>query len=438
MRHILRLKAVDFLLCLAAALSLAINLFQSFVIPDSLALNLPLTLGLTALALLILFTAFFNFKSSLISSTVIAEAIILFAIYARSTDFFARNGIVLQERDAYYLLIPLCAICVYALSRSRLGLVLLYMAGTTVFFFLTVLEYRRFLGWFLAFLLCAALLFLRRTYLSSPAVQRAERPPLLRYTAALLAVCGLALAASMGVFTFISEVFHPPAVPLALLTNYTVLEMAAKTGAASPVDSPNADNYYQKKLTPSSQPQKSPRKTDQVKTPSGATTPSGKGAPQPAPNGPGQVKAKAIRYFSRIPYAVIIACSIVAVVLLLYWLKYLLKRRRLQRIARSERSWQVVLLYPWYLEILRKIGIRRQKTETPLEFAHSLRRSVNTIRFEPVDFAEITALFNKVYYGGETISDAEFARLQAFARSFDTCCRQKIGTFQYLLHYLIL
>ncbi len=446
--RILRQKAVDYVLVLVVVVSLSLNSFQAFVITDDLALNVPLTLVLAGVALLALYACFFNFKSSLISGAVLVVAVIAFALYSNATDLVGRLGITLEEQDAYYLIIVACAVGAYALSRSRVGTIVLFLGGVAIFFLLSVLEYGRFTGWFLACLLAVAVLFLRRVYLAAPSASKAGGAGLLRYTGLMLAVCGLALVLSGGAFAAITVLFHPQTQPLALLTNYTVLEMAAKVGAASPTESSIANDYYtqnyeavaQSSTDDSVQAQNSSETSD-------ASTTSGSGDVGTSASGDNdqgtgdtsqEIEAKPITYFSHIPWVLIIALAVVGIIVAAYLLKLSWRRRQAKKVAALTPGEQVLALYPAYLKVLKRIGLARHETQTPIEFSQGLERSVNTIRFEDVGFGEVTTLFDEVAYGGLVPSEAQVARLWEFDRAFLRCCRRRIGLPRYLLRYLVL
>jgi hypothetical protein len=436
MINILKNKVAEYILCVIAVLSLSLNLFQSFNIPDRLALNMSLTIGLISAAILALYFAFFSFKSSIISTCILMVLIVGFAIYSNVTDFFIRHSISFKEEYIYYFIILICCIVVFITSKSKAGIIILFLSGITAFFFLSVLQYTRFFIWFIAFLASVGVMFLIKIYTANTVKFKTEKSACIGYCGVALASCGLSLIISGVIFCGITGLFHPQAKPLALLTNNTVLKMATKVGAASPITVSKAETYYKKEY------KKTTTTNDTGKllknrsgTSSASSSPSLK---QAAPNSPKQAKLNRITYFSNTPLGLIVAICILSAIILAYVIKFICRFRMIKKIARIEKNEQILMLYAFYMKMLKKIGYRRNPIETPLEFTSKLCKSVNTIQFSQVTFEEITSLVNKVYYGNQQINNYEYARLQEFNNTFLKSCRKNTGTAKYVFMYLAL
>lgn len=434
MKAWLQEKSIDFVLCLLAASALAYNYFGAFVIPVSMTRNILLTVLLCAAVLLILHVTFFNLKSSLISGTAVAAFLVVAGLWANRSDFLGKTHIVWQEKDAYYLLILFCVILVYACSRSRVGAMLLFLTGMLSAFFMGILEYTMYPAAFILFLLGAGILFLRRSFVKHKTAGEKQKGPGLRYTATSVVLCGLALVLAAASFVVITVTLHPRHQSLALLTNYTVLQMTAKTGAASPKQARQAEQNYQQKINPKKQ--QSTASQTVSSQPVSSTGTNRNSFPTSGTHGTEKVPAKPVTYFQKTPWLLIILCSAFAILAALYFMKYFLRRSQMQQFRQAKGKKKAHLLYRICLRMLRKMGFTRHKWQTPTEYAAALQNNLHTIRFSPVRFSEVTAIYNKVCYGGETPDSSDCEKMDTFEASFWITCRRKIGWLRYILRYL--
>jgi glycine/D-amino acid oxidase-like deaminating enzyme len=100
---------------------------------------------------------------------------------------------------------------------------------------------------------------------------------------------------------------------------------------------------------------------------------------------------------------VTVALSAALLLLLLYRIRRFGLRRALRVWRKREESASIVMFYERMTKLLERQGMRREKNETPLEFAGATGIA---------DVLRITRAYNRVRYGSQTLSPVELTEIE--------------------------
>lgn len=155
-------KISDFLLSLCAAAALTSILFVGFVVPEDLRNNTALILFTAAVILLVLNVCFFNRLTIVISLSVAFVLVILYVLYLW---FFVHFSITLDVTIVipylFILFVFGSALLTLFLSKTRIGIVLLFLTGVVISISLGSLGYEINIFHFFVFILCTTVVYFK-------------------------------------------------------------------------------------------------------------------------------------------------------------------------------------------------------------------------------------------------------------------------------------
>lgn len=432
----------DYILVLASSLGMAYTLLNCFYVSQDLQYG-PAPAIVCAVVLLALFFGAASKRRARIALPLIGIAIVVSWIVAAS---LTPEGAFLVDNEDNYLIFAmtttLSAAGCYALSRNLTGSALMFIAGAFIVGLVQFL-YKHFdVVWALMFVVAALALIVYRNYQNSlresASLRKVSFVPGFAVAAAVAAV---AVGIGCGIWFGIIAPLNPPAAEIKLLTEHRALETVRIRGVADIYQVPNLD------MT-SDQTNDDERTTDDIKE-----SPNGRQYPatgnQEVKNDPDNADAVGSSYsginfdvpddlfdflnYDEFRIGVIIAAIVAVAGIVAYFVgRRVRRRRRLERLQKLPPSEQVAAIYPFLMSKLTRVGVAIAPGQTLADYA--LANAATMEQFDAmsgVAFADLTADYASVAYGGHELGQDAADRAGAYYSSFWKACRQKIGNLKY-------
>jgi hypothetical protein len=143
------------------------------------------------------------------------------------------------------------------------------------------------------------------------------------------------------------------------------------------------------------------------------------------------VAADAIRYFSRSRAWLYIAATVLLAALAAVLGRLALRRRRLSKILSMSAREQVTALYPTILSAMERCGLPPMNAASPMEYCVSCQTRIRQFLGDHYDFAELTRVFERAFYGGLTPEEEERTQYIELCRCLPSLCRKSVGPLRY-------
>ena len=385
-----------------------------------------------AIITLLLFLASYNKKTLLISIVVTVLAAAAAVLAVRFSDAF-QSGETIDSNPLLFWIIVISTSCiVYWSSRTRAGLILLFLAGTLMSAAFALLEYPVSLWGYLTFFLCASILFLYRVYVISLLRTDTGKISFRAYFIQSLLVGCLVATLACGVYYGVIRPLSPPTNEIHLATKLMSLEVLEKIGVSSRTEIPGEDLQ--------SETLEEDTKTAQSEQNDANTTPEtqdrNEGTQNTFAGNDAIQEAFAVIYeksLNWLPYITAVVILLIAAPILL---KLWGRRRWYRKLLKEPNEDGIIKLYGKMTRNIRKAGIRRPKDATLLEFAQNSEKRLEKFSVEEADFTSLTHIYMRIIYGYQPVSREEAALFHTFYGRFYKNLRREMGAFRYCMHFL--
>lgn len=363
-----------------------------------------------------------------------------------------------EEAHAGFIFVLICIIAgimVFLLSRSRFGTIVLFIAGNLIGAGAHFLQFENPLWSFLLFTASVLIMFFYRVYMISLINADMGRVRIGKYMTQTAAVCLAAALLASGIFAGAIMPLNPPVQDLKLIRILKQMDMLEVLGiynvrtVLNPFKdsskTPDQSDFSNQKGDEESDSldgqdeEKDQNETDDTFTDSSL-----------------QIKADAIKYSFKeyhlgwlIPIAVIIvlAAAVAAVVS---------RRKRWRRAVQSLSSEELVLnYYAYFMHCMAVAGLKKPEQHTLHEFVDSAAHELEVFEggaggagavhkasdndntaSNHVTFGQLSAIYERVLYGGINVSDEERGMFESFYDSLAVGLKKRMGAFKYLLNYI--
>lgn len=426
------------LACLVASVMLTLNFSQGFYIPDTVADSVPLALLVCGAATFYCYLGSFNRK------TMVGFSLGFLVIAVSFFLFLGRAGIDIADQEGsptavyiYYIAVPLITVITFLLSRSRLGIVILFLLGACIHSLTAFLGFEVKIWCTALFALAAVVLFLMRQYRVTVLRGNTVSPGFARYfgLTAGVGLAGVVLAALCWVLVI--HPLRPPTLDLELLTKYMQYEILEMVGIAKQYPVPDEDRTAREEdqTLLADEPEEEPEAPPDQQSPE-----DGGNAPPPIALDPAQTtNVNAVTYERNITSIIIVLFAlIVLVILLIPVLVRYLRGRRLAKLTQGEPRQQIVSLYRFYLRQFARIGYARLPSETEQEYTTRCGEHLAPYLKGGVDLPHMTELYLDARYGGLPAAEEACRALAALYPVFLRNYRMMAGRWRYLAKYFVL
>lgn len=430
MGYYIRSRAADWLLCLCLTAGLTAALCAGFVLEDSLSGHAAAVFVLAALLqALLLLIAYSRLTTVIgISAGVVLAAAAVFYMQANNllTDETANSTFL------FLLIETVTAVLVFLLSRTRPGMVVLFLLGTLIQAGSHFLAFPAPLWGFLLFSFAALVLFFYRTYTVSLLEAELGTVRTGRYLRQTVLVCLVALAVGGGLYFGVVRPLNPPTQELKLirvLRSMPILEVLGVSSTEIILDTDLASQEPPDETElggeqgeedstglEGQQPETPPEPSDTQTEHSDATQ-----------------KVTAVRYDGEARQLLWFLLLIPLLIAAVFVLRVILRRRWHRRVQTLPHAEAVLTYYPFFLSRLEKIGLKRMPSHTLREYVSHQEVQLQAFDAEDSTFGALTAVYEKTLYGGCAVTEGEYQAFEQFYAQFYHNLRREAGTVKYCL-----
>ena len=333
------------------------------------------------------------------------------------------------ETAIYAVVVSSAALAGFFLTRTRIGSLLALPLGALVITGEMLFQYGSHPVLLALFLLASGCLALSRIYRVGMLRSSTRRAAVSAHALLSLSACVLALLLAAGMYFAVVRPLSPPTYDIRLKTELQRLPLLEKLGVASTIHLPDpdkrTDEVHDSDLLADmngeqNEPFEPPEPPEGKKDVEDRTEPSPSSAP-----------ADAIRYFARSRTWLYAAAIIVLAVLAVVLGRLGTRRGRLRHIRNLPGVEQVTELYPLVLNALVRCGLPPLNAESPMEYCESFGTRIQQFLCGSADFAELTKVFERAFYGGISPKEDECAEYLDLYRQLPTLCRKNVGLLRY-------
>lgn len=432
-----RMSGWEYLLVALVGTSLGYLVLKGFDAGDDV-VNTPLPAVVVVLLVLVLFGIGSSKRRVFIGGAVLSVCLVVSLLVSAA---FTEMPLTSDEPGNWLivmLMLELCALIAYLLSRKKAGTVLLL--AMTVFvcgwiqFFYTADDYL----WSFAAVFSSLILVAYKNYqMSARTVSSARR---VSFTAGF-GMCAVVVAVAAGigcaVWFGIVAPLNPPVLGVKLITEYRALETVLVRGTSEEYLTPNME-------LSSSETNSSKRTTDDLWEDEDGIDEPARPREEEATEVPEEGSFMGVDISSlqeafdlqsnpQLVHVVVPA----ALLLLLAFVAYFVgrrwwRKRRLLKFQQLDPTEQVRAIYLFLMGRLGKLGYALPDGMTPLEYA-----THNATAFETYDkvggaiFANVTGAYTAVAYGERAATAADAQLLVGYYKGFWMGARKQLGNFKY-------
>ena len=427
------------LLALLISVTTLVTFAQGFYIPDSAADNVFLALLFSAGILLYCFTGYYNKRNMILFSIlfVVIVAVLLAALHAGGKDIVDRQDSV-TSIYIYYIAAAIIPAAVFLLSRTRIGLAVLFLGGIYIYALNAFLKFETKLWCLVVFILAAIVMFLMRQYRIMILKNMAAEPAFGQFAGTTAGTVAVAIMLSAALFFGVIRPLAPPAMDLKIIAKYLSYQILEMIGVTEQYQQP--DQNSESNLNNDQQQETSEKEETEEKTNDETQAEDGDDLERPD-TGANQDEEglRAVSWIhSPLLLILLITAAVIAAIVSAFLLKLQRRKKQMARLLSGDPRQQVVDTYRFCLGKFEKLGFPRPDHYTELEYADSCYDRLSPYLRGSMDLDEMTDLFIDARYEGREIPEADAERFAGVYPSLLKNYRQLHGNLRYLLRFVFL
>ena len=439
MKHFVKVRIWDYLLCLCCQVGLIFHIFAGFLLEDSVYGNVPLVILMLAALNLVYFAFSYN---RILSVVGIAAGIAVVTVFI----FWTSVSRIFEDEAAHSLgitlfLIVLVSLAVFLLARGRGGIIVLFIVGTIIDAGAHFLQYETVLWSFLLFEVAVFLLFLYRSYVVTVMNVQTGKVKIPVFITQSLLVCLLAFAIGLGAYYGIVRPMNPPTRELKLITVLEDMDILRVFGVTSEREMLDPDKLTASELArvkyTSEQQEQQPEEQEPEEEKNGEDPASPNDSQNDTTGESSSAFQKVYNIFKE--YTAVIVIVLIAIALtLLFLIRWLRKKHWRDQVDRLSPENQVINYYQYFLDRLSKLGYKKPVQHTLYEYAGNLSHEMEAFESEGITFGQLTKVYIETWYGNYPVSEEKAGWFKSFYNSFAKNARKELGFFRYCLKFFII
>lgn len=414
---------------------------RGFYIPDSQADNAVQTflLLLVLNAALILFS--YNKRSILIGFFAFIAAAAVYVCWLVSIGEIALAFLdTVRNPYMYYMVCVGIGILAYLLSATRRGTFVLLLFGILLCSTIHYLYHDKQYIYLIGFLISCMASWILKNYHDSVLDSRTKKVSFQGTFLVALVCCALAVGAGCGIYYAVVKPIGPPVQKLALFDKKVSTKVIDVTGLAK------TDGIIQQQKQTGQSDVKQKAATDGKNTGGSSNTAKKDGTTNgnvknadtvvdKSIQNKAPVKAKPISYILPKPNWILTAILIAAVVALILFLKNYSHKLWLKRIRKETREEQISRMYHLFLKKFRQLKLKKNKEETPLEYASRQEEHLAAFAMGETDMYWVTDVFVQTSYGQQEVDEQDYQRYVSFYHNLFKRIRNYLGPVRFLIFF---
>lgn len=426
----------EILLTMVLSVTLLLTFAQGFYIPDRAADSVPLAAAVSAGVLVYCFTGNYNRRMMIGFAVlfVVAAAILAGMLRVGGTDIVDREGSG-TAIYIYYIAALLIPAAVFVLSRWRIGIAVLFLAGIYMYGLMDFLHFETRPWCLVLFVTGCVVLFLLRQYRLMVMKNSTVNPAFAPFTLSTAATAAVSILLALVLFFGIIRPLDPPTMDLKLITKYLSYEILEMLGITNQYQIPNEDlmtdqqNQDQKETSEKEQTEEQDNQETDT-TDGDQLQKAEKGADEdPDP-------ATAIRYGVNWKLLVLVLIALViASIVGAFVLRRLQRKKKIESLQQGSTRRQVVETWRFLMECFRKLGFPCPDSYTEREYAEVAGERLQVYTRNSMNLDEMTELFLKARYSPDPVSEEEAERMAQVYPAILENYEKLWGKLRFLLHY---
>lgn len=417
----------DFVLCILISTGLALNVFAGYEMTDSLSGNLLAVAAVVIAVTALLFLAGHDRRTLIISILAEALALIAAVVILQQMGVLSDSETIDGNPLLFWIIVIFTSLVVFWASRTRAGLIILFLAGTTMTAVFDLLQYPVCSWGYLAFIFGVLALLLYRVYCISLMNGDSEKTAFRGYFTQSVIIALVTLMLASGVYYGIIKPISPPTDKLNLTKKLMSMDILKEIGVSSTRIIYSDDNAITSQNDNQQNTNKSEydnrNKQNEQKT-------EGKIA-----RGKDPMTTTVVSFKRSIHIAWIAAVFIIVILVLTIIIKLLLRKKWYNDLLKESREDCAMELYSYFLNKIGKTGIRRPDGLTLLEYAEGLQNRLEKFSVGDANFLSLTQIYTKILYGCQHISEDEWEMFNDFYQPFFKNLKNEMGNFRYLWYF---
>ena len=144
-----------------------------------------------------------------------------------------------------------------------------------------------------------------------------------------------------------------------------------------------------------------------------------------------------INYNQIILNAALLLIPLVLLFVLAVWLFHRRRAQRLQKIAGETPAYKVWYLWAFLEERLRRLGIQKPETLTPMEYALASRNTMLPFNRGTggVDYLQLTLIYQRAVYADANVSEEDYKKFESFYNAFFNNAKRESGKIKWLWRF---
>lgn len=435
MTHFLKYRVWDLILCVCISTGLVFHIYSGFLLEDAFSSNVWKVVGVLAVESVALILFSYNRLTTGIGIGVGIILLALFLAYARSNDVFideTGNSLCIALSVTV-----LTGLLVYLASRSRPGLIALFLAGNIVMAGSAFLQFPVKVWGFLLFNPALCILFWYRNYVKTLRKVQSGKVRMPGFLLQTCVICMVAFVLAGGIYGGIVRPLNPPTRDLKLITRLKQMEILKVTGVYNVIE------YFDPEMASGNVPDgdmNGQEDTEEQKNENPENESSQNQKPdipqeeEETPDRPQTQVAQEVWYDLHeinIPWLIIIIAALIAATFLT---RYYLKKRWECRVKALQPESRIVNYYMYFYSRLSRTGYKKPKTHTFYEYARDMEHPLETFADGKADFMYLTDIYIRTFYGRNPVTAEEVQLFEQFYGRFHKALRKEIGIFKYFIN----
>jgi len=419
----------DFILCVFISIGLSLNVFAGYDMTNPLADNILAVSGIVFAVTALLFISADNKKNLLAAIFITVTGVVAGILALHNSSAFNDMKTIDANPLLFWIIVIGTSLTVFWTSRSRAGLILLFLAGSITVAAFAFLEFPVSLVGYIDFIFSVFVMFMYRAYCVSLLHTDMGKIDFRAYFIQSTVVSTLAVALAAGLFFGVIKPLSPPTNEINLATRLMSLEVLEKIGVSTKTEIPS-DNLTSNTLNNTNKTtQDNQNNKEQTKPQKKEST-----VQFSSVQGSNMQKAMAIIYEKKSYWLPILAVGIILIFAAAIISKLYFRKKWYRDLQKEANEDGVIKLYLRFLVQIRKAGLKRPEDLTLLEYAANSQKKLEVFSAGEADFLRLTQIYISVIYGYKKVSVEEYRLFQEFYKEFYKNMRREMGTFRYCLH----
>ncbi len=431
MRQYIKKRFAEWLLCLVMAACMTQAVCSGFVLEEGAYFGAVVVFALSAVLQALLQLISYRRRFVVIGITAGVLLATAAVVTIKTTQPFSDNG---DSSFIFALILFSASLLVFLLTRTRAGTAALFLLGTLTCTGAYFLQFPIMLWSFLLFEIAVFIMFFLRVYTASLLKADIGKARTGAYMLQTGAVCLAAFVMAGGMYFGVVRPLDPPTQGLKLITRLQSMPLIQVLGVS------DTKVIFDSELESQQTPDTAELTSDTGKEQNESI---GEAPPQTQSQNDGislpeylsdvQQALDTVNYGLLQTRRVWLLLFIPLMITGLFVLRLFIRKRWHLRIQSLPKEDAAANYYSLFLRCFKRLGIQSHSCHTLREYAENNEMQMQAFSAQDVCFAALTGTYEKIVYGGGSISAKDYEQFETYYGSFYKNLRRELGSLKYCL-----